>query len=141
MRVFVDTKLWIYPFDRREPAKAAFVRRWLRDLADAHEIVVSTQVLIEVRSVLTRKLQPPLTFADTRAALAALAEFEVSAADTSLVLDAHELSEREQLAWFDALIAEAAIRGLCALLYSEDFAHERRFASLSVRNPFVEGAR
>ncbi|MDX2300525.1 MAG: PIN domain-containing protein [Xanthomonadaceae bacterium] len=137
MRVFVDTNLWVCPLDRREPDKAAFIRRWLRGLANEHEIVVSTQVLIELRSVLTRKFQPPLSSGDARSALEVLAEFEVVAADAHLVLDAHELARREQLSWFDALIVEAAIRSRCELLYSEDLSDGRQFAGLTVRNPFV----
>ncbi len=135
MRVFVDTNLWVYRLDRREPEKSAFLRDWLRALAGEHEIVISTQVLIELRSALTRKLTPALSWQDTHAALEALAEFEVVPATANLVLDAHELSRTEQLAWFDALIVEAALRSGCAFLYSEDLGHERRFGALTVRNP------
>jgi len=60
MRVFIDTNLWVYQLDRQEPEKSAFVRNWLRELAGEHEIVVRNQVLIELRSVVTRKLVPPL---------------------------------------------------------------------------------
>ena len=137
MRVFVDTKLWVYRLDRREPQKSAFIRDWLRGLAREHEIVVSTQVQIDLRAVLTRKFKPPLSADDTRLALEALAAFDVVATDTHLVLDAHELALREQLAWFDALIVEAAIRSHCDLLFSEDMSHGRQFGSLTVRNPLV----
>jgi predicted nucleic acid-binding protein len=61
VRVFVDTNLWAYRLDQREPDKSQRVGAWLRALAEDHEIVVSTQVLIELRSVLTRKLKPALT--------------------------------------------------------------------------------
>jgi predicted nucleic acid-binding protein len=137
VRVFVDTNLWACRFDRREPEKSAFIRDWLRELALEHDIVVSTQVLIELRSVLTRKLKPALSWQDTRAALEALARFEVVPANASLVLDAHELSRTEQLAWFDTLIVEAAIRSGCEHLYSEDLGHGRVFGALRVSNPFV----
>ncbi len=62
MRVFVDTNLWVYRLDQRDPAKAARIAIWLRELAAEHEIVVSTQVLIELRSVLSRKFQPPFPY-------------------------------------------------------------------------------
>jgi len=139
VRVFIDTNLWAYWLDRREPEKSAFIRDWLRELAREHEIVVSTQVLIELRSVLTRKLKPALSWQDTRAALMALAEFDVVPTNGNLVLDAHELSRAEQLSWFDALIVEAAIRSECECLFSEDLNHEQRFASLTVKNPFMIG--
>lgn len=137
MRVFVDTNLWIYRLDRRDPVKSRWVGDWLRELAREHEIVVSTQVLIELRAVLTRKLKPPMSFEDTRAALHALAAFEVVSTDASLVLDAHELAQAEQLSWFDALIVETAIRSRCGTLYSEDLNHSRRFGGLTVCNPFL----
>ncbi|NDY95789.1 PIN domain-containing protein [Wenzhouxiangella limi] len=137
MRVFIDTNLWAYRLDRREPDKSEFVGNWLRELALENEIVISTQVLIELRSVLTRKLKPALSWHDTRAALEALAEFEVVPANTSLVLDAHELSRARKLSWFDALIVEAAIRSGCERLYSEDLGHEQMIEELKVENPFI----
>jgi predicted nucleic acid-binding protein len=60
MRVFIDTNLWAYRLDQRESAKSERVRGWLADLVSDHEVVISTQVLIELRSVVSRKLQPPL---------------------------------------------------------------------------------
>jgi predicted nucleic acid-binding protein len=139
VRVFVDTNLWVYRLDQREPDKSHRVGVWLRQLAEEHEIVVSTQVLIELRSVLTRKLKPALSHADTLRALSAVASFEVVSTDENLVLDAHELAHREQLSWFDALIVEAAIRSGCAVLYSEDLAHGRRYAGLHACNPLLVG--
>lgn len=138
MRAFVDTNLWVYRLDRREADKSAFVHDWLRELATEHEIVVSTQVMIELRSVVTRKFEPPLSADDTRVALEVLGAFEVVGAHSSLVLDAHELAVRERLSWFDALILESAIRSSCDVLYSEDFDHQRRFGPLTVLNPFLD---
>lgn len=138
MRFFIDTNLWAYRLDRREPQKAARIAAWLRDVAAEHEIVVSTQVLVELRSVLKRKFDPPFDPASTEAALVALTHFEVVPTDHHLVLDAHALAVREQLAWFDALVVEAALRSGCAVLFSEDLQHGRRFGELEVRNPLRE---
>ena len=137
MRVFIDTNLWVYRLDQREPAKSRKITVWLREIASQHHIVLSTQVLIEFRAVLTRKLKPPMTHNDTRLALHALASFEVMTTDAQFVLDAHELAELEQISWFDALIVEAAIRSRCTVLFSEDFGHGRKFGQLTVCNPFA----
>jgi len=137
MRVFIDTNLWVYRLDQREPAKSLRISQWLREVASEHHIVLSTQVLIELRSVLTRKLKPPMLHEDTRLALNALACFEVMATDTPVVLDAHELAHAEQLSWFDALIVEAAIRSRCDILFSEDLSHGRKFGKLTVCNPLL----
>ena len=139
MRVFIDTNLWVYRLDRRDPEKSRRMGQWLREVASAHDVVVSTQVLIELRAVLSHKLKPALSHPDIRSALEALATFEVAHADSSLVLDAHELADAEQLSWFDALIVEAAIRSGCRMLFSEDLGHGRRVGQLTICNPFVEG--
>ena len=139
MRVFVDTNLWVYRLDRREPEKTRFVASWLRGLVDRHEVVVSTQVMIELRAVLDGKLKPAFSAEDIRAALNALAAFEVVVTHASLVQEAHELAVAEQLFWFDALIAEAALRSRCEVLYSEDFGHGRVLSNqLRVQNPFLD---
>lgn len=137
MRVFIDTNLWVYRLDKREAAKGRRIADWLRAQAREHEIVVSTQVLIELRAVLTRKFKPPMLARDVRAALDALAHFDVVTADANLVLDAHELAGREQIEWFDALIMEAAIRSGCERLYSEDLSHGRTVGGLTILNPFL----
>lgn len=136
MRVFIDTNLWVYRLDKREVDKSKFVARWLRETAREHDIVISTQVMIELRAVLTGKFKPAWPASDVRAALQAFAAFEVVATDANLMLDAHDLADREQLSWFDGLIAEAAIRSGCALLYSEDFGDGRKLGPLTVCNPF-----
>jgi len=138
VRVFVDTNLWVYRFDRRLPEKAGFIGAWLRQQAAAHEIVVSTQVMVEFRSAVRRKLAPPLPETETRAALELLACLEVLPAYPELVLDADSLAATEKLAWLDALIVEAALRGKCERLYSEDLQHGRRFGATQVINPFVD---
>ena len=136
MRVFIDTNLWIYRLDQREPQKRQFIKTWLRQLAQEHEIVISTQVLIELRAVMVRKFQPPLSSSECRKALEALAGFEVVQTNAALVLDAHELAVANQIAWFDALILEAAIKSQCSVLYSEDFNGGQQFGSVEIRNPF-----
>jgi predicted nucleic acid-binding protein len=136
MRVFVDTNLWVYRLDQREAQKGQFTKNWLRQLAQDDEIVISTQVLIELRAVMARKLQPFISTSEARKALDALAGFEVVPTDTALVLDAHELAAANQIAWFDALILEAAIRRHCSVLYSEDLNVGQHFGGLEIRNPF-----
>ncbi len=137
MRVFVDTNLWVYRLDRREPEKSRRVGEWLANLVKEHDIVLSTQVLVEFRAVISHKLVPALPADDIQMAMEALAAFEVVATDANLVLDAHQLAVAEQLQWFDALIIEAAIRNNCQHLYSEDLAHDHRYGQLTVQNPLA----
>ena len=87
MRVFIDTNLWAYRLDKRDIAKSDFAARWLRETAREHDIVISTQVMIELRAVLTHKFQPAWSASDVRIALQALATFEVVTSDANLVLE------------------------------------------------------
>ena len=135
MRVFIDTNLWAYRLDQRDPDKRERIRKWLAEVTAEHEVVISTQVLIELRSVASRKLQPPLDAAQISGLLEALSGFEVVSTDSNLVLDAHQLAIQEQLSWFDALIAEAAIRSRCVVLFSEDMTHGRSIADVQIVNP------
>jgi predicted nucleic acid-binding protein len=137
MRVFIDTNLWVYRLDKRDPEKSRRINEWLREVASEHDIVLSTQVLIEFCSVLTRKMKPSLPHAEIRLAMNALSQFEVIGTDSALIMDAHEIAFGEQLSWFDALIVEAAIRSGCQRLFSEDLSHGRQFGTLIVHNPFI----
>ena len=54
--------------------------------------------------------------------------------------EAHRLAELHTLAWYDALIASAAIAAGCDTLYSEDMHDGLRIGrTLTVRNPFRVG--
>ncbi|MCS5700669.1 PIN domain-containing protein [Cyanobium sp. FGCU-52] len=137
MRVFIDTNLWAYRLDQREPEKSKRISSWLAEITVDHVVVISTQVLIELRSVATRKLQPALSERQISSLLEALSGFEVVSTDATLVLDAHQLAITEQLSWFDALIIEAAVRSRCDVLFSEDLSHGRRISGLRLINPFL----
>ena len=108
----------------REPRKRQHVQQWLTEVVNEHEDVISTKVLIELRSVASRKLQPPLGITQTHDLLEALSGFEVISTDDNLVLDANHLAITENLSWFDALIA--------------DIGHSRAIQDLQVINPFLE---
>ena len=138
MRAFIDTNLWAYRLDGREPEKSTRIASWLADITRNHDVVISTQVLIELRSFASRKLQPPLSHQQITAMLEALSGFDVVGTDANLVLDAHELAIRETISWFDALIVEAAIRSRCEVLFSEDLSHGRTIGTLELINPLLE---
>ena len=63
-------------------------------------------VLIEVRSVISHKLQPALGIAQTHDRLVALSGFEVIKTDDNPVRDAEHLVITKHLSWFNPLIAD-----------------------------------
>ncbi len=133
-RVFVDTNVIAYRFDGSEPDKQA---RAEMVLGQDEDFVVSTQVMLELHSVLTRRLAPRWSATDARAVLDDLAKLHVVTADARLVLRAAATSERHQLSVWDAMIVEAAVESGCSELWSEDLATDSHIRGVLVVNPFA----
>lgn len=134
MADFLDTNVLVYAFDTNEPAKQARARQLMRERPDA---VISTQVMLEWYSVVTRTFAPPMP-ADTAAqALATLADLDVVAADAELVLRAADTSSARQISIWDAMIIETASLAGCAKLYSEDLSDGATIRGVTIRNPFT----
>jgi len=136
VRVFLDTNVLVYRFDHADPARrraaAALLARTDVDF------VISTQVLVELFAVLTRKLAVP--HADAARVLDEL-DLPVVTTDRRFVLDAAATATSHQLAIFDALILQAAAHGDCAELWSEDFASGSELCGVRIVNPFSDLAK
>jgi len=61
----------------------------------------------------------------------------------ALTLDLHAaarvLAEDHRLSFYDALVVATAIEAGCNILYTEDMQHGRKFGSLAIVNPFLQG--
>ncbi len=134
MAAFVDTNVAVYVHDHGEPAKRARAVELFTSPPD--RLVVSTQVLSEFYWAVTRKLDPPLAAAPAGEALAELAALPVVAVDRALVLSAVDTATHHQLALWDALIVEAAVRGGCERLLTEDLNAGQEIRGVVVENPF-----
>ncbi len=131
-RAFVDTNVLAYALDASEPAKQERAQHLLS--THGGQLVVSTQVLIELYAVCARKLG--MDAADAAAAVRAVARLDVVPTDRGLVLDAVAYAEEKDVSIFDAAIACAAIRAECDTLLSEDLALAARVGELDVVDPF-----
>lgn len=131
--LFVDTNVFSYALDQADERKRTQAIR----LIDEHrnDIVISTQVLIELYAVCTRKLG--MERADARHAVEAITGFPVIATDRDLILNALYLSETADLSIFDATILSAAQHGNCNTLLTEDLNSGQRFGTVVVKNPFA----
>ena len=137
MRIFVDTNVFVYLFDAEEPAKQQRAREVVSELMGAGALVVSSQVLSELYVTVTRKLAYPLEPASALRALADLAVYPVVAIDATLVLRAATRAVAEQIAYWDALILEAAVEAGAEAVYSEDLQHGRTYQGVTVQDPFA----
>jgi predicted nucleic acid-binding protein len=136
MNVFFDTNILIYVLDPLEPLRQQ-VASELVEQAVAHDLVIlSTQVLGEFYSVATRKGKVPLSHAEAMREIERYAELTIVSTDTELTMLAMNRSYRNKIAYYDALMVEAALRGEAEILYSEDMQHGMRYGSLRIENPF-----
>jgi predicted nucleic acid-binding protein len=131
-RVFLDTNVFVYSLDLADPDKQVRALQLIDERR--RDIVVSTQVLLELHSVCTRKLGLTRHQADT--AVRSVAKFPVVEADRELVLQASQLADDAQLSIFDAAIVVAARRAGCRTILSEDLGPNQKYGDLAVENPF-----
>lgn len=132
-RVFLDTNVLAYLFDDRCAAKQA---RTQEVLLAGHDFILSTQVMLELHSVLTRKFDPPLTAAQGQEVLANLQRWEVVTADAGLVLQAARSVIGLQISIWDAMVIEAARLAGCSELWTEDLADGAVLRGVKIVNPF-----
>jgi predicted nucleic acid-binding protein len=133
-RLFVDTNVLVYAFDRDEPAKR---KRSLAILAGDDDLVLSTQILQEFYVTVTRKLKRSLSEVDAESAVRDLAQLEVITVDTSIVLQAITTSRAHVLSFWDSLVVCSASASGCVRLLSEDLQHGRDIAGLRIENPYA----
>jgi predicted nucleic acid-binding protein len=135
MPAFIDTNVLVYCTAADAPAKRSQARALVESLSAAGEAVVSTQVLIELFHVLTRKQNMP--GAAAQALVLACTAWPVVDSDAALVAASIEQSLRHRLSIWDAMVVQAALQAQAHTLYTEDLGHGQRFGALAVVNPFI----
>jgi predicted nucleic acid-binding protein len=135
-RAFVDTSIWVHAVDRSDPAKRERARDAITPRTDAH-IAISSQVLSEFYTVVTRKLQPPLSDEQAAQMVDRLSQLPVVPVDADLVVRAIAGSRTWGISLWDALIIRAAEVAGCTILLSEDLADGATYGSVRVSNPIA----
>ena len=135
--VFVDTNVFVYARDPRDPAKQARAEDWTARLWRDRSGRTSMQVLSEYYFNVTRKLAPRVApeeaWDDTRTLL----KWEPHAVDAVLLERAREIEQRWRLSWWDSMIVAAAQLQGCALLLTEDLQDGALYGGVTVRSPFT----
>ena len=135
-RKFFDTNILIYASDRSEPEKQARARRLLKNAIENETGVVSTQVLSEFLTVVTRRIQQPLSIEEAEHVIEQIAILPVVGVDLALVRQAIGTCRRYRIAYWDSLIIAAAERAGCTRIVSEDLNPGQSYHGLVVVNPF-----
>jgi predicted nucleic acid-binding protein len=131
---FFDTNILLYADDADAGPKTELARNLLRQAMLQRSGVISTQVLQEFYVNARKKLN--LDGAAARARVEVYLGFDVVTVGPGLLLSAIDLHRLDSLSFWDALIVRSAEQAGCAVLYSEDLQHGRRFGALKVVDPF-----
>ena len=136
-RIFVDTNVFAYARQAREPIKQPLAAQWLERLWSEQTGRTSVQVLNEYYTTLTRKIKPAVPAADAWDDVKNLMAWNPQATDLELLHRGRELEQRYRLSWWDGLIVAAAQLQNCVLLLTEDLQDRSVYGGVTVRNPFA----
>jgi predicted nucleic acid-binding protein len=134
---FLDSNIFIYTYDDRDPIRQSIADNLIRSLAIGGEAVISYQVIHEFFNWALVKSVVKMPHVEAERHLnTTFRPLHIVPHSTALVSDAIRIQERYRLSWYDSLIVAAAQHGGCTTLYSEDLQHGQQFDSLTVRDPF-----
>jgi len=136
--LLVDTNILVYAYDRSEPAKQSRARTILSRLQRLGAGVLSTQVLVEFFSAITRKLTERMTAQEGYAHLREYARsWKVVSVTPEIVLESGRGVAEYQLPIYDAQLWATAKQNDISVVLSEDFSHGARIEGVKFLNPFI----
>ena len=134
MSAFLDTNVVVYAFDTADAAKQQAA---IALLESEQRLVVSTQVVLEVWWVLTRRLTRPLPEDAAAAVVDELCRLPVVTTDVEMVRRSIDTARRFRIAVWDAMIIEAARSAGCDRVLTEDLQAGQDFDGITIENPFA----
>jgi predicted nucleic acid-binding protein len=137
-KYFIDTNIFIYYFDTRDPDKKTRAVILIADALKTGLGIISWQVEQEFLNAASKKLKPPLTPADEGKFLQkVMSPLCKIYPNLNLFQNALHIMETYQLSFYDSLIFASAVKGGCSILYSEDFQAGQVINGVKVVNPFA----
>ena len=133
-KLFFDTNVLVYSLDAADRKKRERCREILREAANAHRGVLSTQVLQELYVVATRKLG--MDPRDAKEIVASFENFETVVVTPALIREAIDCSVLARISFWDALIVVAAESASCAAVVTEDLATGQLVRGVRIASPF-----
>jgi predicted nucleic acid-binding protein len=134
---FLDTNVFVYKFDTREPEKTRRASDLIRTAVASKRGVVSYQVVQEFFNIALTRFDKPFSIGEAEDYLSFTFK-PILAVHSSprLFLEALHIQKQHQFSWYDALIVAAAQEVNCSILYTEDMQHGRRIGDMKIENPF-----
>jgi predicted nucleic acid-binding protein len=135
---FIDTNVLVYWFDKSEDKKNKRAHSLIRDSKQTANLFISSQVLNEFISVVTKKIEHPIPFEHLKEILAIISSvFNISSITPESSYAAIDLKLKYQFSYWDCLIIASALENACNRLYTEDLQDSRKIeGKLDILNPF-----
>jgi predicted nucleic acid-binding protein len=135
-RTFVDTNVLIYAHDVDVGRKHDVAKELLRDLWTSRTGVLSTQVLQEFYTNVTRKIRTPLAPSAARSVVALYTPWCLDTTTPADMVAAFQIEDDSKIGFWDALIVAMAIKVGATRLLSEDLNDGQVISGVTIENPF-----
>lgn len=136
-RIFVDTNVLVYAYDREWPEKQRIALELLDGLVSKQQAVCSAQVLAEFFVVVTRGIPEPLASEQALITIDRLRQcLEVVPVTAAVVREAARAVVTYRMSFWDAQIWAAAHLNQVELILSEDLPGNASVEGVNYRNPF-----
>lgn len=137
-RVLIDTNVFIYAYDPADPAKHGTAVELIDRVTREEELLLSVQILNEVAwQLLSRGRKLELGPSEVRQVVEEIAQSATVVPVTAdLTFAALSAALAHGLSFWDGLIWAAAHHHQVAVVYTEDFQHERVVEGVRFVNPF-----
>ena len=138
--IVLDTNILVYLYDLFEPEKREQATALVETLINNGNGAISTQVMVEFVSVVTRKLKTPLTPAEAYIRVEELIQtWQVIEVTPLTVLEAVRGVRDYGFSIWDAQIWATALLNKIPVVLSEDFNTESIIEGVRFVNPFLAG--
>ena len=135
-RVFIDTNIIVYAREKDDIKKNAIASDLLRNVLNDKSIFISTQVLNEIYSTLSKHKVSHDEIATLIMDLQR--DMQVSTVTTATINASLRLKAKYEYSWWDSFILAASLESQCDIVYSEDMQDGQVIENiLTIRNPFA----
>ena len=136
-KVFFDSNILVYFVDEQDPKKQTIAKNLIAEAVQNQNGVLSTQSLQEFYNVITKKMLCPKE--NARELVKMFSElFPVTQVTVPLIMEAIDISIKNELSFWDSLIVSAATDTGCIIVYSEDMNDGQIVSGAKILNPFAE---
>jgi predicted nucleic acid-binding protein len=138
-KVFIDTNILLYAYDRDSGTKHETAREFIRRCWEDTSGVISIQVLSEFFVRATREGSSFVSPDEAEAIIQNLSHtWTIIIPDVPIVLEAIRGRKVHNLSYWDAMIWASAKQAMIGAIYTEDFQHDQVVEGVKFINPFKQ---